>query len=96
LFLGDTSKIVLENENIYKYKTIMIECTFILDEELEQADITQHMHWNYLKPYVEKYPDITFVLFHFSQRYKRTEIESFFEIQKVDNNLNNIITWISH
>lgn len=96
LFLGDTSKLVLENDNIFKYKTIMIECTFILDDELVQADKTKHMHWNHLLPYIQNYPDITFILFHFSQRYKRMEIDEFFDKQKLDHNLNNIIVWNSH
>lgn len=91
LFLGDTSKTVLEDQRIYKYKNIMIECTFLFDSELDQADKTKHMHWNYLKPYIQNNPHIKFILYHFSQRYKRDEITDFF----VKHKMSNIIPWNS-
>lgn len=92
IFLGDTSKEILEDKELLKYSTIMIECTFLLDEELANADKTKHMHWNYLKPFVLSHPEITFILYHFSQRYKGNEIKEFFDKE----NCPNIITWISH
>lgn len=91
LYLGDTDHRVLDNANIYKYRTIMIECTFIVDSDLEQAHATNHMHWTYLKPHILKNPDITFILYHFSQRYKRIEIDTFF--QKEASDIPNIIIW---
>ena len=91
LFLGDTSKTVLEDQRIYKYKNIMIECTFIFDTEIDQAEKTKHMHWNYLKHYILNNPQINFILYHFSQRYKRNEITDFFAQQ----NMPNIIPWNS-
>jgi len=90
-FLGDTSKDVLNDPAIEKYKNIMIECTFIKDEDMEQADKTFHMHWKYLEPYVRSHPDNTFILYHFSRRYKKTEVEDFFKT--ID--LVNIIPWIN-
>ncbi len=91
LYLGDTNKDILLDERIKKYKTIMIECTFILDDELEQADKTYHMHWKHLEDYVKENQDITFILYHFSQRYKKKELVEFFE--KVG--YKNIVPWIS-
>lgn len=91
LFLGDTSKEILKDENIKKYKTIMIECTFLYDDDLDQAEKTFHIHWKDLEPFVEENPNITFVLYHFSQRYKQKELIDFFE--KVE--LKNIFPWIN-
>jgi len=91
-FLGDTDRRVLNDNNIYKYKTIMIECTFINETELEQADKTYHMHWNYLKPVIEAHPTNTFILYHFSQRYTKQEIDLFFS----QVNLTNVTIWNSN
>jgi ribonuclease Z len=93
LYLGDTSEKVLLNENILKYKTIMIECTFILDDELEQAGLTKHIHWQYLKPFILAHPEIYFILYHFSQRYKPEEIQAFFE--PLRHEIPNFHAWIS-
>ncbi len=90
-YLGDTSCKVLEDSTIEKYKTIMVECTFILDEDLEQAAHTQHMHWKQLHSYILSHPENTFILYHFSQRYKATEILAFFDELCIEN----VIPWIS-
>jgi ribonuclease Z len=37
------------------------------------------MHWNNLAPYVEKNPQCTFVLIHFSLRYSEQEVQKFFD-----------------
>lgn len=91
-YLGDTSKEVLANEALLKYKTIMVECTFILDSELDQANKTRHMHWSYLSQFVRDNPKINFILYHFSQRYKREQITKFFD----ELNLPNLTAWISN
>lgn len=90
-FLGDTSKEVLEKQwtKLKKYKCIMIECTFIKDEDYDQADKTKHIHWKDLESYVRENQDISFILFHFSQRYKKAEIVSFFD----DLNYKNVQHW---
>ncbi len=93
IYLGDTSKKILETERIYSYSTIMIECTFILEEELQQAEITQHMHWNDLVKAIRSHPDNFFILYHFSQRYKPEEIRQFFAVNASD--ITNMHTWIS-
>lgn len=92
LYVGDTSKEILLDERLQKYSTIMIECTFLNDEEILRADETQHMHWKYLEEYVKTHNSITFILYHFSSRYKREYINDFF--QKI--NLPNIIIWNSN
>lgn len=91
LFLGDTSSRILQDPLLEQYPVIMIECTFLLPEEQKQADETKHMHWSELKPYVTAHPHITFILYHFSQRYTSKQISEHFEAQ----NIKNIIPWIS-
>jgi len=90
-YLGDTSYRVLEDPTIEKYKTIMIECTFLLADDLQQAEETQHIHWTQLHPYILSHPENTFILYHFSQRYKADEILAFFDALAIDN----VIPWIS-
>ena len=93
-YLGDTSKEIFEGEQwmkITEYKNIIIECTFIMDEELEQADKTNHIHWKALEPIVDKYKDNNFILIHFSQRYDKSELEKFF----LEKNKSNVYPWIN-
>ena len=92
LYLGDTGKEVLLNNRISKYSNIMIECTFLEDSEIERADLTKHIHWVYLKQYIIDHPSITFILYHFSSRYKREFINDFF----VRENLTNVVVWNSN
>jgi ribonuclease Z len=93
LYLGDTSEKVLLDENILKYRTIMIECTFLLEEESEQATMTKHMHWKHLYPFIQAHSEIFFVIYHFSQRYKAEEIKAFFEPFLKE--MSNFHPWIS-
>ncbi len=90
-FLGDTSHQILNNSTLEKYQTIMIECTFIRDEDYERAQETKHMHWLSLKPYILSHPNQTFILYHFSQKYNKIEISQFFATE----NIKNIYTWIN-
>ena len=85
LFLGDTNKKILENKEIYEYKTIIVECTYIYDDELELAKINKHMHWVEIKEYIKKHNLIQFILIHFSMKYKKEEIIKFFKEQNVTN-----------
>jgi len=90
-YLGDTSKEIFKESSIKKYQTIMIECTFIYDDDLGQADKTFHLHWKYLEEYIRDNPDKTFILYHFSQRYSTKELNEFFEKLQ----FRNVIPWIN-
>ena len=82
-----TIKVLEDNKNIFNYPIVIIECTFIVNDESTSKD---HIYWSELEPYVKKNPDILFVLIHFSRRYKDEEIKEFFD--KVD--YENIKPWI--
>jgi ribonuclease Z len=92
IYIGDTSEKVFDmNPDIFRYLVIIIECTFLYDDDLEQASITKHCHWRTLKPIIQNHPDNLFVLYHFSTRYKESEIIQFFEQNAKD--VRNIHPW---
>lgn len=93
IFLGDTTPAVFDPSfphSAHQYlqsgwKVAFVECTFISDDELDNASRTGHTHWRYLKPVIESYPDVTFVLIHFSRRYRKCDVEQFFSNENVRN-----------
>jgi ribonuclease Z len=89
-YLGDTNEYILKNPILDKFKLIMIECTFLDDDHIKEAKDNRHMHWIHLKTYVILHPDTTFILYHFSFRYTKVYIKSFFEKE----NINNIYPWV--
>jgi ribonuclease Z len=86
IFLGDTTPEVFESSNPNSafsflqngWKLIFVECTFLSDDELDNAIRTGHTHWKQLKPVVQSFPEVTFVLMHFSRRYRKCDVEEFF------------------
>jgi ribonuclease Z len=102
-FLGDTSIELFEQEQqrdllLPHFAVIFIECTALQDGDLsvEDAKSRGHMHWNSLKDVVVRFPETTFVLMHFSARYKPADITEFFEQQKAQNPglYHNVVPWI--
>lgn len=85
LFLGDTNKKILQNKDIYKYKSIIIECTYIYDEELDLAKINKHIHWLDIKNIIIENKDIQFILIHFSMKYNNQQIKDFFNKENLTN-----------
>jgi ribonuclease Z len=94
-YILDTSIEALNNESIFKYPTIIIECTFIKEEHQKQADETKHINWIQLFPYIKKYPEITFILCHFSLRYQNIDIENFFKEETQLHQIDNIVVWLN-
>lgn len=91
VFVWDTTiQILKNNPRILEYTVIMIECTFIFDDDYEISLTKKHIHWKSLKPYVVNNPQITFVLMHFSLRYQESEIASFFKKE----GLGNVKPWL--
>ena len=83
----------LENRNpdLFLYKSIIVECTFLDDDDMIQALRTKHCHWKTLKPIIESHPQNNFILYHFSTRYKPEDIIFFFN--KDENRLANVHIW---
>jgi len=90
-YVCDTSIEVFDiNPNILKYPVVFIECTFIYLGEEDMAIDKKHIHWLQLKPIVDAHPEITFMLFHFSQRYTDREITLWFK------DIPNVHTWCDY
>jgi len=78
-YLLDTHPVVFEKTpRVFDYPVIITECTFIEGEQ-ERAERDGHTIWTALEKTVLSHPKNTFVLTHFSLRYKVQEIYSFFE-----------------
>lgn len=94
-YICDTSiQVLTDYSEILKYPVIFIECTFLYDEERENAAATKHIHWEDLKPFVQANQSSLFVLIHFSLRYKDAEILDFFKKEQKENNgITNIKVW---
>lgn len=69
----------------------MVECTFLLDEDISNAEKTKHIHWINLRPIIVEHPENIFILYHFSKRYNGEVVRDFFSNVGIDN----IIPWIS-
>lgn len=95
-FLGDTMIDVFEmNPEILDYPIVVVECTFLEASELENAHSKNHICWSELLPIVIKNPKVTFVLIHFSDKYKNEYIETFFNHIKFFKNIKNILPWVN-
>jgi ribonuclease Z len=95
-YVLDTSiKTFEQNVFLFEYPVIIVECTFLLDGEIELAVEKKHIHWQQLKPYIINNPTVTFILTHFSLRYKDSEIKDFFDNITIKENITNIIPWLT-
>ncbi len=94
-FLGDsTTKVFDRSPSVFNYPVIICECTFLMPDDYDNAVRKKHTHWSDLKPIVMAHPGTTFILYHFSARYRTKEVWSFFEKEKEENSIGNIVVWI--
>ena len=84
-FSGDTNKNVLTKLPFGEFKYFIIESTFIAEEHLECLQNKEHLHYNNLEPYFKNYPDTTFILIHFSQKYTKKHLDEFKSKNKFKN-----------
>jgi len=94
-YLTDTTPNVFNNDNIFKYKTIMVECTILDEEYKESARKHMHTYWGDLLPIIKSHPNNHFILIHLSVRYNKEEIIEFFESQKQATGLKNFEPWLN-
>lgn len=100
LFVGDTTIEFFESNDWsnLNFKNIIVECTYLYEDDYVKVKEVNHknelkymhIHWNDLKKYVTQMPETTFILIHFSTRYKDEEIKEFFKNQ----NFKNVIPFI--
>eukprot|EP01102_Stenamoeba_stenopodia_P020396 TRINITY_DN7908_c2_g1_i1.p1 TRINITY_DN7908_c2_g1~~TRINITY_DN7908_c2_g1_i1.p1 ORF type:complete len:455 (-),score=116.27 TRINITY_DN7908_c2_g1_i1:238-1509(-) len=80
---------------IFQCPVVMIECTYLEDEKRSEARKRGHIVWSDILPYTEAHPEITWVLFHFSQRYKDDHIRSFFQTASSQKSRpHNVVLWL--
>jgi len=80
VYMGDTHYTVFEKyPELFNYPVIIVECTFYCEETLERANRDGHIHWSQLEPFVVSHPNTTFILIHFSCRYREVDIFQFFD-----------------
>jgi hypothetical protein len=83
-YLGDTDHRVLYesngswNRHLSKYSTIIMECTFLEDVDAKQAKDKKHVLLSRILPFIRAHPDTTFMLCHFSMKYKDKDVIDFF------------------
>lgn len=58
---------------------VISECTFIFETHEQIATDFEHIHFQQLLPYIQRFRGEHFVLCHFSMRYSREDIYRFFE-----------------
>ena len=58
-------------------KMVIVECTYISDRDASQAKGRKHVLWSRLAPVTQEFPNVVFLLIHFSRRYQRKELSSF-------------------
>ncbi|CAB9527980.1 tRNase Z [Seminavis robusta] len=99
-FLGDTTAEGVFGDSSAEIRrkvlacpTVIMECSFLTDDNRMQAAKSKHVLWSDLKPHIESHPNATFVLMHFSHRYTRDEVHEFF--QAPENYLPNVVPWIA-
>ncbi len=86
-YLGDTTEHVFKNQLLEKYKTIMVECTFLENDTIEHAKTKKHMHIVNLLPVIHLHKDKIFILYHFSFRHDKDNIHEYFK------DYSNVIVW---
>lgn len=90
-FMGDTTIDVFRDKRLFDVPYLMVECTFVSDDiSSETAMARGHIHWRQLRPIIEKNPQVTFILIHFSHSYKEPFLEEFFNRE----GLKNMIIWM--
>jgi ribonuclease Z len=86
LYLGDTHISFFDKyTDIFDYKVMITECSFLMSDEIDMANDKMHVHWEKLEPYIRDHPNVKFILTHFSMRYKIDEIIEFFSSKVYSN-----------
>jgi ribonuclease Z len=92
LFVSDTGKSILSTLPFSHYPLVIIECTFIEDNDYQESVKKRHLHINDLLPIVKICNNTTFIFGHFSCKYDK---EYLIEKEKiVKSNYPNVAFWI--
>ena len=64
---------------ILKCPVVVVECTLLHARDESKAWSSGHICWSQLRPIAKGNPDVTFVLIHFSRKYRDEDIARFFD-----------------
>lgn len=74
-YTGDTDRGILEqNDALFSAEVLIIECSFVADGHQERAARYQHIHFDDIAEFADRFTNSMIVLMHFSRRYSRAEI----------------------
>ena len=98
-FMSDTNHKPFEGIHshlIYQYPYIIVECTFLDDEDIGEAKKKDHIHWKKIQPHIEAHPECKFVLIHFSQKYSWRYVHEFFNKMQATRPIPipNLVLWL--
>ncbi|CAD7959910.1 unnamed protein product [Amoebophrya sp. A25] len=90
-----------QRELLFSCANIVIECTFLATGGMTEEDADReavkrtHTSWGHLRKYVLGHPECTFVLVHFSRRYKDEQIKEYFVKEQMKwNYFTNVVLWL--
>lgn len=94
-FICDTSQIGLDRiaDRLKDYPVVMIECTFIKEDQITRASsgARRHMHLLGVSAFAAANPDVLVVAIHFSREYRPDDIRRAFADSSIPPNL---IPWL--
>lgn len=74
-YTGDTDRRILEqNDALFRAEVLMIECSFVGDLHQDRAAQYQHIHFEDIAGFADRFENQLIVLTHFSRRYSPHEI----------------------
>lgn len=74
-YTGDTDRGILEQcDALFRSEVLIIECSFIADGHQNRAARYQHIHFDDIAEFSDRFANTMIVLTHFSRRYSRAEI----------------------
>jgi ribonuclease Z len=74
-YTGDTDReIFAVNEALFRAEVVIIECSFIAEDDQARAVKYRHIHFDDIVEVAERFENEMIVLSHFSRRYGRSEI----------------------
>ncbi len=75
-YIGDTSPETLDRvSGLGTSRVVIVECTFLTDEDLPLAVERGHLHLRHLVDRLERFGNAELILTHFSRRYRRQDVE---------------------
>lgn len=92
----------LQRRAILACPAVVVECTFLAAAGMSEAEaeaeaiMRGHVSWSQLRPVVMANPDTTFVLVHFSERYKDADVRDHFAAKggAGEGTPRNVVLWL--